>query len=228
MRAVVLICILLVTGGATDAGLRRQCREACAERVATCFTAGVKPRRCERLLLKRCLRHGVAACVVAATTTTTSTVTTTSGLALSTTTEENSSSTTTTTGTTLIPGSRTDVFNVVDDQGNVAEITVQVDMSVPIIRFTEAVEVGEFLSCQVSGFKQAQGIHDLSWSVGLSGNVIRVAGNYVCGCGFSVHCTAGQTWYIAYGPPWPIQESLYFDPTQPFIIVWQGTSLYVN
>jgi len=37
-------------------------------------------------------------------------------------------------------------------------------------------------------------------------------------------CTLGQQWQADFKPPFPAG----FDMTQPFVIVWQDTSLYVD
>jgi len=60
------------------------------------------------------------------------------------------------------------------------------------------------------------------------GNVIRITSPLgSCRC-LNVTCVTGESWTQAFGPPWPIQHSIYFDPLQPFVIVWQGLALYVD
>jgi len=169
--------------------------------------------------MRACRQGAVAVCDASLLTSTTTTTTSTT----LTSTEPSPS----TTSTTMPAGNRTEVFPFTDAYGNVATLTVEVDTEVPVIRFTEAVEAGDFLRSQVGEFRQVVGVNDRTWAVGTLGNVIHIVGTD-CHCSYPIHCVPGDVWCQSYGPPWPVGPEGAFDPAQPFVILWQGTALYVE
>src|SRR5262249_55155585 len=49
-----------------NAASKRQCRQQCAPRIASCIADGTKPRRCRTTIIKTCRRRGLQTCVVGA------------------------------------------------------------------------------------------------------------------------------------------------------------------
>jgi hypothetical protein len=130
------------------------------------------------------------------------------------------------TSTTVPPAVRQRSFQLVDSYGSI--VTVGVYVTAVRVQFDVHVDAGTWPSCGIEEFRQAYPSGTNVWPIGASGNVIRITSPLgSCRC-LNVTCVTGESWTQAFGPPWPIQHSIYFDPLQPFVIVWQGQALYVD
>ncbi len=73
-RLAILVLVIATALPAGAVSKRKRCQRACGAAVTACVEGGTRRRRCKRVVMKQCLKQGVAACAVATTTTTTTLV----------------------------------------------------------------------------------------------------------------------------------------------------------